>query len=115
MNCVPGMTTQFHMVPKTTTAEMKKITGNEDFEYILLCNKICGGAHYNMQMNIIVESEEDYAAWLADKKTFAESMGTTEVVEVAEAAQPEVMEEGAEEAPAEEGAVEETQTAPAGH
>lgn len=112
MNCVPGMTTQFHMVPKTTTAEMKKITGNEDFEYILLCNKICGGAHYNMQMNIIVESEEDYAAWLADKKTFAESMGTTEVVEVAEAVQPEVMEEGG----AEEGvAADDTQTEPAGH
>lgn len=73
MNCVPGMTTQFHMVPKTTTKEMKEITGNPDFNYILLCNKICGAAHYNMQMDIIVESEEDYAAWLADKKTFAQS------------------------------------------
>jgi cytochrome c oxidase subunit 2 len=74
MNCVPGMTTQFHMVPKTTTKEMKKITGNEDFNYLLLCNKICGAAHYNMQMDIIVESEEDYAAWLSEKKTFAESI-----------------------------------------
>jgi cytochrome c oxidase subunit 2 len=86
MNCVPGMTTQFHMVPKTTTAEMKKITGNEDFNYILLCNKICGAAHYNMQMDIIVESEEDYAAWLADKKTFAETNAAdapvTNVIEV---------------------------------
>lgn len=76
MNCVPGMTTQFHMVPKTTTKEMKEITGNKDFNYLLLCNKICGVAHYNMQMDIIVESEADYAAWLAGKKTFAETMAT---------------------------------------
>lgn len=78
MNCVPGMTTQFHMVPKTTTKEMKKITGNEDFNYLLLCNKICGAAHYNMQMDIIVESEEDYAAWLSEKKTFAKSIAPAE-------------------------------------
>ena len=90
MNCVPGMTTQFHMVPKITSAEMKTITGNDEFEYILLCNKICGGAHYNMQMNIIVESEADYEAWLAEKKTVAESLGekdeaqATEVMEVVE-------------------------------
>ena len=116
MNCVPGMTTQFHMVPKTTTKEMRQITGNDEFDYLLLCNKICGGAHYNMQMNIIVESEEDYAAWLADKKTFAESMGAAPVVEVAEAVQTEVLEEGAEEVSVEDGAVVETEeTAPAGH
>ena len=78
MNCVPGMTTQFHMVPKTTSAEMKKITGNDEFEYLLLCNKICGGAHYNMQMNIIVESEADYEAWLAEKKTLAQTFSPAE-------------------------------------
>ncbi len=78
MNCVPGMTTQLHMVPTITTAEMKDITGNPEFNYILLCNKICGGAHYNMQMDIIVESAEDYEAWLADKKTFAETNAPTE-------------------------------------
>lgn len=85
MNCVPGMTTQFHMVPKTTTAEMRKITGNDEFNYILLCNKICGGAHYNMQMDIIVESEDAYNAWLAEQKTFAQTNGTqpSAVVETA--------------------------------
>lgn len=74
MNCVPGMTTQFHMTPKTTTKEMREITGNAEFNYLLLCNKICGAAHYNMQMDIIVESQDDYDAWLADKKTFGESL-----------------------------------------
>lgn len=71
MNCVPGLKTQFNFVPTITSKEMKEITGNEDFEYILLCNKICGAAHYNMQMNIIVESQEDYEKWLAEQKTFA--------------------------------------------
>jgi cytochrome c oxidase subunit 2 len=78
MNCVPGMTTQFHMVPKTTTKEMREITGNEEFNYLLLCNKICGAAHYNMQMDIIVESEADYAVWMSEKKPFAESISPAE-------------------------------------
>ena len=70
MNCVPGMKTQFNFVPTITSKEMKKITNNENFEYLLLCNKICGAAHYNMQMNIVVESKEDYAKWLSSQKKF---------------------------------------------
>ena len=72
MNCVPGLKTQFNFTPTITSKEMKEITGNDEFEYILLCNKICGAAHYNMQMNIIVESKEDYEKWLAEQKAFAE-------------------------------------------
>ena len=74
MNCVPGMTTQFHMVANKTSADMKAELGNPDFEYLLLCNKVCGAAHYNMQMDVIVESEADYNAWLAGKKTFGETI-----------------------------------------
>jgi cytochrome c oxidase subunit 2 len=48
---------------------MREITGNPEFEYVLLCNKICGAAHYNMQMTIVVESEADYQAWLAEQST----------------------------------------------
>ncbi|PKP51724.1 MAG: cytochrome C oxidase subunit II [Bacteroidetes bacterium HGW-Bacteroidetes-12] len=71
MNCVPGLKTQFNFIPTITTEEMKKITNNENFEYILLCNKICGAAHYNMQMDIIVESKEDFEKWLAEQKEFS--------------------------------------------
>lgn len=56
MNCVPGMTTEFYFVPTITTAKMREITGNEKFNYVLLCNKICGSAHFNMNMKIVVES-----------------------------------------------------------
>ena len=70
MNCVPGMITEFHFTPTITTEEMRKKTNNPDFDYVLLCNKICGATHYNMQMKIVVESEEDYNKWLRDLKTF---------------------------------------------
>ena len=88
MNCVPGMVTEFKFTPNKTTADMRKdpyviqlmkgindlrIKGNKEvveFDYILLCNKICGASHFNMQMTIIVESEKDYNAWIAKQKAF---------------------------------------------
>ena len=68
MNCVPGLSTQFAFTPTKTTAEMKENEG-EDFEYVMLCNKICGSAHFNMQMKFVVESEEDYNKWINSQKT----------------------------------------------
>jgi cytochrome c oxidase subunit 2 len=88
MNCVPGMTTMFHFTPTITTAEMRKNPGvvhqqneinelrgkrgekPEEFNYILLCNKICGASHYNMQMTIVVETPEEYEKWITSKKPF---------------------------------------------
>lgn len=105
MNCVPGMTTMFHFTPTITTAEMRtkpevvalmaKINEAraargekpEEFNYILLCNKICGNSHYNMQMTIVIESQEDYDKWLAGKKPFfgkAETAAVTASAPVAE-------------------------------
>lgn len=70
MNVVPGMVTNFHFVPKYTTKEMREITKNPKFDYILLCNKICGSGHFNMQATIIVDDEADYKKWLASQKTY---------------------------------------------
>lgn len=91
MNCVPGMVTQFAFTPKFTTEEMRlrpevidKVDGinkirvknaEEEmyvFDYILLCNKICGASHYNMQMKITVVEEAEFNDWLAQKPTLAE-------------------------------------------
>ena len=102
MNCVPGMVTQFGFTPTVTTAEMREteamkekvlninkirtekskdltLNGEEplepyEFDYLLICNKICGKSHYNMQMKIIVETEEEYNAWMAEQTTFAKSL-----------------------------------------
>ncbi len=70
MNTVPGMITRMKFVPIYTTKEMRKLMNNEKFEYILLCNKICGAAHSNMQMKItVVEKKDEYLNWLAQQKT----------------------------------------------
>tara|TARA_B110000438_G_scaffold294082_1_gene334911 strand:- start:439 stop:1413 length:975 start_codon:yes stop_codon:yes gene_type:complete len=73
MNCVPGMTTQFAFTPTKTTAEMRETEG-EDFDYILLCNKICGVAHYNMQMKFVVETKEEHDIWLDQQKTLKNTL-----------------------------------------
>lgn len=75
MNAVPGIPTRFKMTPTITTADMRKMEENPKFDYILLCNKVCGASHNNMAVKIIVESEEDYQEWLDGQKTFAESLG----------------------------------------
>ena len=69
MDAVPGMTTRFWLTPTKTTAEMKEIKG-EDFEYEMSCQQICGASHWNMRRVVIVESWEDYQAWLAEQQTF---------------------------------------------
>jgi cytochrome c oxidase subunit 2 len=94
MNCVPGMVTQFSFIPTVTTAEMREnpnmiekvaninnirakksidlVAKGEPaldpytFDYLLLCNKICGASHYNMQLKIVVDTAEEYKAWLKE-------------------------------------------------
>lgn len=70
MNCVPGMKTQFNFIPTITTNEMRQKVKDAKFDYYLLCNKICGAAHYNMKMKIVVDTPEQYAAWIASQETF---------------------------------------------
>ena len=100
MNCVPGMITEFAFTPNITTEEMRqdsdivakvkkinKLRADKskeliaegdvaldpyEFDFLLLCNKICGASHYNMQMKIIVETPEEYAKWMAEQQTFAQ-------------------------------------------
>ncbi len=70
MNCVPGMTTRIHFKPTITTDSMRRITNNPNFDYILMCYKICGPSHYNMQAKIVVDKPADYQKWLDSKKPF---------------------------------------------
>ena len=71
MNAVPGMTTHFNFVPTITSDSMRTILNDPDFDYVLMCNKVCGAAHFNMQMNIIVVTEEEYEQWISEQNTFA--------------------------------------------
>jgi len=67
MNTVPGLTTRFKFTPDITTKEMREIKQNDKFNYVLLCNKICGGAHYKMKMIIVVLPEGEYNTWMKGK------------------------------------------------
>ncbi|MBL8003007.1 MAG: cytochrome c oxidase subunit II [Flavobacteriales bacterium] len=72
MNAVPGMATRFHMKPTITTDSMRVVVGDDKFDFVLLCNKICGASHYNMQMPLVVESQTAFDAWYTEamKKPF---------------------------------------------
>jgi cytochrome c oxidase subunit 2 len=95
MNCVPGMVTNFSFTPIYTTAEFRELPAMIQkvseintirvkksaelvskgetaldpytFDYLLLCNKICGASHYNMQMKIVVDTPEDYKKWVNER------------------------------------------------
>jgi cytochrome c oxidase subunit 2 len=62
-------------VPDITTVDMRQKMNNDKFNFVLMCNKICGGAHYKMKMMVVVLSETEYKAWMANKKnqTFKDS------------------------------------------
>lgn len=86
MNTVPGMTTTLKMTPTVTTDSMRLVRENPEFNYLLLCNKVCGAAHYNMQMDIIVEEQGAFEQWLSQQKPFyaPEAEGTEEEPNLAE-------------------------------
>lgn len=68
INTVPGMTTRLKFTPDITTKEMRKRKNDEKFNYVLLCNKICGGAHYKMKMMVVVLEEGEYKSWMKSKE-----------------------------------------------
>lgn len=63
MNCVPGQRTSLKIKPIFTTAEMRDRLDNQEFNYILMCNKICGVSHSNMNMTVTVGTEEEFLVW----------------------------------------------------
>lgn len=102
MNCVPGMVTEFAFEPIYTSDEYRQLPYMVEkvaninairtkksaelvakgqpaldaytFDYLLLCNKICGASHYNMQMKVVVDTPEDYKKWLAEKPTLVQEV-----------------------------------------
>lgn len=70
LNAVPGLPTFFRFTPTITTAQMRVKTDNPNFEFLLYCNKICGGGHYNMQRVVRVVTEAEYQDWIARQKPY---------------------------------------------
>ncbi|MXV49399.1 cytochrome c oxidase subunit II [Pedobacter sp. HMF7647] len=70
INAVPGMPTYFQFTPRFTTEEIRIKRNNPTYNYTLLCAKICGAGHYNMQVKVTVVSEKEYEAWLTKQSLF---------------------------------------------
>ncbi|MCS3734712.1 cytochrome c oxidase subunit II [Mucilaginibacter dorajii] len=70
LNAVPGLPTVFRFTPTITTAKMRTDLNDPTFEYLVYCNKICGGGHYNMQKIVRVVSEAEYQTWLSHQKPY---------------------------------------------
>lgn len=60
MDMVPGMVTYFWFTPTRTGT----------FE--ILCAELCGVGHAQMRGTVVVDTEEDYQAWLAEQQTFSQ-------------------------------------------
>ncbi|MDD2792756.1 MAG: cytochrome c oxidase subunit II [Sediminibacterium sp.] len=70
MDAVPGIPTTLWFTPKYTTKEMKEITGNQDFQYEISCDQMCGNGHYSMKGVIEVLDQEEYDAKMAGMKPY---------------------------------------------
>jgi cytochrome c oxidase subunit 2 len=65
MDLVPGMVTYMWLTPTRTG------------EFVVLCEELCGVAHFTMRGRVIVETREEYDAWLAQQPTFADRLAMT--------------------------------------
>ncbi|WP_343748881.1 cytochrome c oxidase subunit II [Fluviicola sp.] len=70
MNTVPGQTTRFKFTPSITTSEMRDKMNNPKFNYVLMCNKICGSSHYKMKLMVVVLDRPAYDKWYARVSKF---------------------------------------------
>ena len=64
INVVPGLNTEVVFKAIETTKDKKEKLKKPDFEYWLICAKICGAAHFNMKLKIVVDTEADYNKWI---------------------------------------------------
>ncbi|KGJ96502.1 cytochrome c oxidase subunit II [Thalassotalea sp. ND16A] len=62
MDLVPGLTSYFWFTP------------TKKGRYEILCQELCGIAHYLMRGNIVIESKQKYQHWLASYPTFADTL-----------------------------------------
>jgi cytochrome c oxidase subunit II len=61
MDLVPGMITYLWFTPTRTGS------------YEVLCEELCGLAHFAMRGRVVVDDEKGFASWLAAQRTFSES------------------------------------------
>lgn len=74
MDCVPGIVTTIWFTPTITSEEMKVITQKPDFVYEIACSEMCGRGHYSMRGTVIVQTQDEFNAWLKEQKSYYASV-----------------------------------------
>jgi cytochrome c oxidase subunit II len=68
MDAVPGTPTTLWFTPIITSKQKIQQTGNPNFVYEISCDQMCGAGHTGMRGTIIVETQQEFDAWMATKK-----------------------------------------------
>jgi cytochrome c oxidase subunit 2 len=66
-DAVPGLDIPVWFIPTVTTADMRTQQGKPMFDYEITCSQLCGLGHFRMRGYVVVQSEAEYAAWMADQ------------------------------------------------
>lgn len=70
---VPQFRVKMDLVPGMVTYQWFEVTQPGTYE--VLCEELCGIAHFAMRSKVIVEEQADFDAWLDAQPTFAETQG----------------------------------------
>ncbi|WP_129782523.1 c-type cytochrome [Peristeroidobacter soli] len=65
MDMVPGMVTHFWVTPTRTG------------EFDVLCEQLCGVAHFAMRGRVVVDTQDDFDKWLSTQPTFQKTLAAT--------------------------------------
>lgn len=71
---VPQFRVKMDLVPGTETYQW--LTPTKEGSFDILCEELCGIAHYTMRAKVVVESRQEFETWLAKQPTFIETQKT---------------------------------------
>ncbi len=83
MDAVPGTPTTMWFTPTKTSKQMIEESGNPNFVYEISCDQMCGKGHTGMRGTLVVETQEEFDAWMATKTPqYTEAMKMNKPAEV---------------------------------
>ncbi len=67
-----------------------RVTPNKEGTYTLICTELCGWGHSTMQATVVVQSQEDFDAWIDDQaaQDTASGSGSTDAADEAASESP---------------------------
>ncbi len=77
-DAIPGLSIPVWFTPTVTTEEMRRRTGNPEYNFEIGCAQLCGLGHYRMRGFLTVETPEEFEAWLAEQARYQLGAGEEE-------------------------------------